>query len=86
MSKQEDLKSQNVASEVAYDASRGYPANKNLYYECPLCHSWIPSLPDDYAEARCTCGHIEIDIDWGRLSVRDQTRQPILLRLSPRNG
>ena len=86
MDKQEKLKSQNVSSQVTYDPSRGYPTGTDLYYGCPVCHFWMPSLPADYSEADCTCGNISIDIDMARLLVRDDNSQPHLLRLSPKKG
>jgi hypothetical protein len=66
---------------VAYDPSRGYPTGKDLYYECPECRFFMKSSPRDYDEAQCSCRHITIDIDWGRLAVRNQQSQPALFRL-----
>jgi len=80
---QVDLKKNNQVSVVRYDPSKGYPSGEDLYYECPLCHYWLISKPRDYSEAECECGHLSIDIDWGRFSVKDHKLEPALLRLSP---
>ncbi len=54
---------------VSYDPSKGYPAGRNLYYECLVCGDSIPSLPAD--NMGCRYGNVFIDIDYGRLVVRN---------------
>lgn len=45
------------------------PAGENLYYECAKCGDSTPSLAKTFFV--CTCGNLAIDVDWGRLVVRD---------------
>lgn len=52
-----------------FDSQKGYPAGKNLYYECAKCGDVIPSLPTD--SISCKCRNIHIDVDYGRVSIKD---------------
>lgn len=54
---------------IPFDPSRGYPADSNLYYACLGCSESLPSLPND--SAVCSCGNIAIDVDYGRISIKD---------------
>jgi hypothetical protein len=53
----------------SFDPQKGYPAGKNLYYECTKCDDVIPSLPAD--SISCTCRNICIDVDYGRIAIKD---------------
>ena len=54
----------------SFNSQHGYPAGKNLFYECTKCGDVIPSMPDD--SITCSCGNIRIDIDYGRVAVSDE--------------
>lgn len=54
---------------------QGYPAGGNLYDECLRCGGVIPSLPVD--SMGCSCHNIFIDVDYGRLVIRDHDSAPI---------
>lgn len=56
---------------VDYDPKAGYPAGSALYYECLQCGYVMPSLPQD--SMNCHCWNIGIDIDYGRVVVRDHS-------------
>ncbi len=53
----------------SFDHSKGYPAKNDLYYECLKCNDIILSLPKD--SISCSCKNISIDIDYGRISIKD---------------
>ena len=55
----------------SYDPERGYPAGSNLYYECLKCGDIVPSLPID--NIFCSCRNIAIDVDYGRISIKDHS-------------
>lgn len=48
---------------------KGYPAGKNVFYECTQCSGVVGSLPEHFEE--CECGNIEIDASSRRMSVHD---------------
>ena len=52
-----------------FDPADGYPAGKNLYYECGRCAAVVPSMPTE--SSQCFCGNIRVDVDAGRFSVND---------------
>lgn len=56
-------------TEVPFNPKLGYPVGKDLYYECTKCTEKIPSTPAD--SIGCRCGNVFIDVDAGRVSVRD---------------
>jgi hypothetical protein len=53
----------------SFDPNAGYPAGGNLYYECVTCGVVLPSSPSD--STLCSCGNIAIDVDYGRISIKD---------------
>jgi hypothetical protein len=53
----------------SFDPQKGYPAGKNLYYECTKCGGVVSSLPED--SVSCGCRNICIDVDYGRVAVKD---------------
>ncbi len=53
----------------SFNPKKGYPVGKSLYYECTKCGDVIPSLPKD--SVSCTCRNIHIDVDYGRMAVKD---------------
>jgi hypothetical protein len=56
------------------EAKRG----KDIFYECSICHSIIPSVPKD--NINCSCGNIGIDKDMNRLFVEDYSNFIVLKR------
>ena len=54
------------------DHSRGYSAGDDVYYECEICHSSIPSRPSN--AAACECRNLVVDADAGRVSVKDKSK------------
>ncbi len=55
---------------VAFDPKMtgGYPAARDLYYECGTCGELVPSLPAD--NAFCSCRNIIVDVEAGRISIK----------------
>ena len=60
---------------VTFNPVSGYPAGKDLSYECSKCGDVIPSIPTDVAS--CSCRNIVIDTDAGRVSVKDDSQMKI---------
>jgi len=54
---------------ISFDPSAGYPAGRTLFYECQSCGETIPSLPKE--SIGCRCRNILIDVDYGRVSIKD---------------
>jgi len=54
---------------VRFDPQQGYPAGDALFYECLNCGTIIPSLPPD--STACRCGNVSLDVDYGRLSIKE---------------
>ncbi len=52
---------------LQFEIEKGYPAGKNIYYECTICNLFINSMPDIYDE--CKCGNISIDAVVGRITI-----------------
>ena len=52
-----------------FDPSVGYPAGPNLIFECLKCGESIPSRPSD--NVSCKCHNIMIDVDYGRIRIKD---------------
>lgn len=55
--------------QIEYDPLSGYPIGSDVYYICSICDQIIPSIPTD--NCSCTCENIFVDIDSGRVSVKD---------------
>ena len=49
---------------VEFDAKSGYPRGPDLFYECQICRSLLPSMPSDNTD--CLCFNI------GMMSRRDE--------------
>lgn len=54
---------------IPFDPQQGYPAGDALFYECLNCGTIIPSRPTD--STTCRCGNISLDVDYGRLSIKE---------------
>lgn len=55
---------------TSFDPRKARPSRVGLFYECTICGDVIPSKPSD--SLGCKCGNIFIDIDAGRLAIKDQ--------------
>ncbi len=53
----------------SFDASKGFPANEALYYECLRCGELLSSSPPQ--SAQCRCGNITIDLDGLGIAAKD---------------
>lgn len=54
-----------------FDPSKGYILGPNIFYECLRCGDVLPSQPED--GLGCSCRNIFIDVDAGRISVKDDS-------------
>ena len=63
---------------VAFDPKLGYPRGPHLFYECLECGGVLPSMPKD--NDCCACYNIRIDVDAGRLAVKDGTKLKLFSR------
>jgi hypothetical protein len=61
-----------------FNPKSGYPAAKDLFYECLRCSEIVPSLPID--SAHCQCRNIMIDVDYGRVSIQDPANVKLFSR------
>lgn len=50
----------------------GYPAGKNIVYECKICNTTLNSFPEHFAS--CECENIEIDATVGRIFIKDKSK------------
>lgn len=57
---------------IQFDPNEGYPASRELFYECLRCGEIVPSLPPD--SAHCKCRNIMIDTDYGRIKIQDHSQ------------
>lgn len=62
-------------SYLNFDPVAGYPAGPDIFYECSKCGGVIPSEPKD--GIGCSCRNIFIDVDAGRVSIRDDSMMKI---------
>lgn len=56
---------------VRFDPALGYLGGPQLFYECLLCGDVVPSIPPKPTD--CQCRNIIVDIDAGRMNIRDHT-------------
>ena len=54
------------------DTANGYPAGEKIWYECLICGVTLPSIPPH--SIACTCRNVIVDVDAGRVSVKDLSR------------
>src|SRR2546425_10227699 len=57
---------------IRFDPARGFPAGKELYYECGVCGELLPSLSEE--RASCSCENVFNDVEAGRLAIRDESK------------
>jgi len=53
---------------IDFNSLDAYPAGDSIFYECLVCGSTIPSLPQ-HAIA-CKCRNLILDTDAGRIAVK----------------
>ena len=56
------------------------PRGHKLFYKCGVCDELLPSIPDD--NMQCTCGNIQVDVDYFRISVNQMQKFKILEKLN----
>jgi hypothetical protein len=61
---------------IDFDPKLGYPNGDDLFYECQRCKKLLPSRPDK--NLWCDCYNLCVDVDAGRLAVRDNSLLKIL--------
>jgi len=66
---------------LTLDPSKGYPSDKDLYYECLTCGGIIPSLPDD--DMTCTCRNIMVDVGASRFKLYDPIKARLFRLIKP---
>lgn len=57
---------------IPFDATQGYPSGNDLFFECLFCGTIVPTLPGD--NTGCACDNLQIDVDNGRVMVRNHNR------------
>ncbi|NUP11309.1 MAG: hypothetical protein HOW73_35125 [Polyangiaceae bacterium] len=65
---------------IAFDPKQGYPAAKNIAYECLICGGVVSSMPGNDENWECSCRNIRVDGDAGRVSVRDHDKMKAFYR------
>ncbi|KUM52367.1 hypothetical protein AR688_08680 [Rheinheimera sp. EpRS3] len=55
-----------------FNLDHGYPVGKGIYYECIICGDVIPSHPEE--GMGCSCRNIFIDVDAGRVSIKNESQ------------
>ena len=55
------------------------PIGRDIFYQCGICQSIIPSMPKDNTE--CSCGNLGIDKDMHRLWVNDYSSFVVLRKV-----
>ena len=62
--------------ERPFDPKTGYPIAPHRFFECLRCDDIIPSIPSKSAD--CSCENIQIDVDAGRVVVKDHSQMRLL--------
>ena len=57
---------------LAFNPAEGFPTGNKLHYLCTVCGGVLPSRPD--RSIACACRNVAIDVDAGRMSVRDEAK------------
>ena len=57
--------------EIPFVPAEGYPAGRDIRYECLRCGGIVPSIPTYDEPWACTCRNVRVDADAGRVSVSD---------------
>jgi hypothetical protein len=59
---------------IDFDPKQGYPAGKDITYECLACNATVSSLPTNDEPWTCTCRNVRVDGDAGRVSVTNDAQ------------
>ena len=62
--------------QVICNFTQGYPLGPDLFYQCTNCGDILPSMPGD--NLWCSCYMLAIDIDAGRLALKDDGQIKLL--------
>ena len=54
------------------DFSKGFPVGRSIFYECKICGQSFSSR--SLNSTPCKCGNFSIDVDAGRISVKDESK------------
>jgi hypothetical protein len=54
---------------INFDLAKGYPAGDKIQYECVNCGDILLSIPMN--SMACKCRNIIVDVDAGRVTVKD---------------
>jgi hypothetical protein len=60
--------------QILFDPKQGYPAGRNITYRCLKCGIEVPSAPWPTDRSTCNCANIHVDMDGGRVTVKDSTQ------------
>jgi len=65
-----------VRSYLDFDPKQGYPAGRDITYECTACGGTVASMPSNDEAWCCACRNVRVDGDAGRVSIThaDQMR------------
>ena len=57
---------------IEINNSNGWQIGYDLFYECLICGTSIPSIPTDNVD--CKCHNFFIDVDYGRMGAIDESK------------
>jgi hypothetical protein len=57
--------------QITFDPRQGFPAARNITYRCLKCSTEVPSMPWPTDRSTCECANIHVDMDGGRITVKD---------------
>ena len=63
---------------ISFNPENGYPAGEKTFYECMGCGEVFLSMPDD--SVVCKCRNVAIDIDYGRVSIKDHKKLKVFYK------
>ncbi len=66
------MNNRDIKKYIDFNPNSGYPAGEKVFFECLECGDNMHSLPSD--NMMCKCRNIRIDVDYGRISVKDHLK------------
>mgnify|MGYP003383460931 CR=1 FL=1 len=60
--------------QIKFDPKQGFPAGRNITYRCLDCGIEVPSAPWPTDRSTCRCANIHVDMDGGRITVKDPAK------------
>ncbi|MGN6703130.1 MAG: hypothetical protein ACTHKB_09235 [Burkholderiaceae bacterium] len=60
---------------IEFNSSQGFPAGERIRYECEICGENVASMPQH--AAACKCRNIIVDVDAGRVAVKDSLKMKV---------